>query len=128
MDELNGTVTLGLPADPESLAVVRSVVASVASRLALPYDAVDDLRIAAAEAAAVLLASGHPGTRLRVDLTPSERDLSLTIWLEQAGSIASLAQREGLAWRVIEGLADHAEVIEVDGGSAIELRIRTVAR
>ena len=75
MDELNGTVTLGLPADPESLVVVRSVVASVASRLALPYDAVDDLRISAAEAAAVLLASGHPGTRLRVDLTPSERDL-----------------------------------------------------
>ena len=43
-------VSLGLPADAASIAVVRAVVASVASKLALPYDAVDDLRIAAAEA------------------------------------------------------------------------------
>lgn len=128
MDDIDGTVTLGLPPHPESVAVVRAVVASVASRLAVPYDAVDDLRIAAAEAAAVLLSSERAGTRLRVDLTPSERDLRLRMWLEGAGSIPSLAEREGLAWRVIEGLADQAEVIEVDRSSAIELRIRTVAR
>jgi anti-sigma regulatory factor (Ser/Thr protein kinase) len=128
VDDIEHTVTLGLPPDPGSVAVVRAVVASVASKLAVPYDAVEDLRIAAAEAAAVLLSSGGSGTRLRVDLTPSDRDLCLRMWLEGAGSIASLEDRGGLAWRVIEGLADQAEVIEVDRSSAIELRIRTVAR
>ena len=61
MDHLDATVHLGLPADPGSIAVVRAVVASVASRLALAYDAVDDLRIAAAEASALLLSSGSEG-------------------------------------------------------------------
>lgn len=128
VDHSNATVNLGLPADPESVAVVRAVVASVASRLALPYDAVDDLRIAAAEASALLLSFGPEGTRLCVDLQPSDADLHLTIWVEGAGAAPELALREGLAWRVLEGLADEAGVREVDGSPAIELRLRTVGR
>jgi len=128
VDHPDATVNLGLPADPESIAVVRAVVASVASKLALPYDAVDDLRIAAAEASALLLSFGPEGTRLCVDLQPSDAALHLTIWVEGAGAVPELSRREGLAWRVLEGLADEADVREVDGGPAIELRLRTVAR
>ncbi|HEY5904417.1 MAG TPA: ATP-binding protein [Actinomycetota bacterium] len=128
MDHPDATVNLGLPADPASIAVVRAVVASVASRLALPYDAVDDLRIAAAEASALLLSIGPGGSRLCVDLRPSDDDLHLTIWVEGAGAAPELSRREGLAWRVLEGLADEADVREVDGSPAIELRLRTVAR
>jgi serine/threonine-protein kinase RsbW len=128
VDHRDGTVNLALPADPESIAVVRAVVASVASRLALPYDAVDDLRIAAAEASTLLLSSGPEGTRLRVALQPSDADLHLTIWVEGAGAAPELSRREGLAWRVLEGLADEADVREVDGSPAIELRLRTLAR
>jgi serine/threonine-protein kinase RsbW len=128
VDHPDATVNLGLPADPASIAVVRAVVASVASRLALPYDAVDDLRIAAAEASALLLSLGPEGSRLCVDLRPSDADLHLTIWVEGAGTAPELSRREGLAWRVLEGLADQADVREVDGSPAIELRLRTVAR
>jgi len=128
VDHPDATVNLGLPADPESIAVVRAVVASVASKLALPYDAVDDLRIAAAEASALLLSFGPEGTRLCVDLQPSDAALHLTIWVEGAGAVPELSRREGLAWRVLEGLADEADVREVDGSPAIELRLRTVAR
>lgn len=127
MNDPRATVNLGLPADPESIALVRTVVAGVASKLALPYDAVDDLRIAAAEASALLLTAGTDGARLRVDLDPSDADLRLTIWVEGSGAAPDLTDREGLAWRVIEGLADHAEVTEVDGNPAIELRLRTVS-
>lgn len=125
MEPLDGTVRLELPADPTSLSVVRAVVASVASRLALPYDSVDDLRIAAAEAGAVLLSSVTEGGSLRVDLKPSASDLVLTIWID-GSSQPAIADRDGLAWRVIEGLADEASVVDVAGASAIELRIRTV--
>lgn len=128
MNGTRETVNLGLPADPASIALVRSMVAGVASRLALPYDAVDDLRIAAAEASALLLTAGADGSRLRVDLQPSDAELTLTIWVEGAGAVPGLADREGLAWRVIEGLAEEAGVTEVDGNSAIELRLRTVSR
>lgn len=128
VDHPDATVNLGLPADPASIAIVRAVVASVASRLALPYDAVDDLRIAAAEASALLLSLDPEGSRLCVDLQPSDADLHLTIWVEGAGAAPELSRREGLAWRVLEGLADEADVREVDGSPAIELRLRTVAR
>lgn len=127
MNVTRETVNLGLPADPASIALVRTVVAGVASKLALPYDAVDDLRIAAAEASALLLTAGADGSRLRVDLQPSDADLVLTIWVEGAGTVPGLTDREGLAWRVIEGLADEVSVTEVDGNSAIELRLRTVS-
>jgi serine/threonine-protein kinase RsbW len=126
VDHLNATVSLELPADPESIAVVRAVVASVASRLALPYDAVDDLRIAAAEASAVLLSAGTEGTRLRVALQQSDAELHLTIWVEGAGPAPGLARSERLAWKVLEGLTDEAGMREVDGSPAIELRLRTV--
>jgi anti-sigma regulatory factor (Ser/Thr protein kinase) len=127
VDDIDTTVNLSVPADPGSISVVRAVVASVASKLDLPYDAVDDLRIAAAEAAALLLADGAEGARLCVDLDPGGAGLRLTIWVE--GSTADLTDREGLAWRVIEGLSDEASVRERDGGgSAIELLLRAVAR
>ena len=64
MNDLNATVNLGLASDPESIALVRAVVASVASKLALPYDSVDDLRIAAAEASTLLLTAGPDGSQL----------------------------------------------------------------
>jgi len=122
---LDGTVRLELPAEPASLSVVRAVVASVASRLSLAYDSVDDLRIAAAEAGAVLLSSTDGEGPLRVELTPSETDLMLTMWVEGSAPSA-VADRDGLAWRVIEGLADEASVIDMAGAPAIEMRIRTV--
>ena len=132
MDDIDATVSLSLPADPGSISVVRAVVASVASKLDLSYDSVDDLRIAAAEAAALLLASGAssgaPGARLCVDLDPGAAGLRLTIWIE-GSSAPDLSDREGLAWRVIEGLSDEAVVRERDGGGpAIELLLRAVPR
>jgi anti-sigma regulatory factor (Ser/Thr protein kinase) len=119
-------VSLGLPADAASIAVVRAVVASVASKLALPYDAVDDLRIAAAEASTLLLTSGPAGSQLRVDLRPSSDDLRLTIWVTGVPSLAADG-RGSLAWRVIEGLTDEVTENVIDGNHAIELRMRTVA-
>lgn len=129
VDDIDTTVNLSVPADPGSISVVRAVVASVASKLDLPYDAVDDLRIAAAEAAALLLSGGAEGARLCVDLDPGGAGLRLTIWVEGGSTTPDLTDREGLAWRVIEGLSDEASVRERDdGGSAIELLLRAVAR
>lgn len=124
----DATVSLGLPADPASIAVVRAVVASVASRLALPYDAVDDLRIAVAETAALLLQQGATPTRLRVDLFPGVDELRLTVWVEGVVPSPQAGTRGSLAWRVIEGLTDKAVETIVGDSPAIELHMRTVAR
>jgi hypothetical protein len=61
-----------------------------------------------------------------VDLDPGESGLRLTIWVE-GSTTQDLSDREGLAWRVIEGLSDEAVVRDRDGGgSAIELLLRAV--
>ena len=126
MDDIDAKVSLSLPADPGSISVVRAVVASVASKLDLSYDSVDDLRIAVAEAAAMLLSPGAAGARLCVDLDPGDAGLRLTIWVEGSPG-PDLSDRDGLAWRVMEGLTDEAVVRERDGGgSAIELLLRAV--
>jgi len=126
VDDQHPLVSLGVPADAGSIAIVRAIVASVASKLALPYDAVDDLRIAAAEASTLLLTSGTTGSQLRVDLRPSPDDLHLTIWVTGVPSLPADGH-DGLAWRVIEGLADDVSESLVEGNHAIELRMRTVA-
>ncbi|MDH4111501.1 MAG: hypothetical protein OEV60_02320 [Actinomycetota bacterium] len=126
MDPHETTVNLGLPADPGSIGVLRAVVASVASRMALTYEGVDDLRIAAAEAAALVLSSAPEGSQLCVDLLPSDEELRLTIWVEGAGGSATIEERGSLAWRVIEGLTDDSAVTDVHGSPAIELRLRTI--
>jgi serine/threonine-protein kinase RsbW len=127
VDTLKGSVRLAMPADPGSISIVRAVVASVASKLDLSYDSVDDLRIAAAEASALLLSDDTPGTRLHADLESFEEGLRLALWVE-GGDVAGLDERSGIAWRLIEGLTDEAEVVEIDGHQGIELRIRAVHR
>jgi serine/threonine-protein kinase RsbW len=127
VDTLKGSVRLAMPADPGSISIVRAIVASVASKLDLSYDSVDDLRIAAAEASALLLTSDTSSTRLHADLEPVEGGLRLALWVE-GGEVTGLDERTGIAWRLIEGLTDEADVIEIDGHRGIELRVRAVHR
>ncbi|HJR97906.1 MAG TPA: hypothetical protein VJ979_08385 [Actinomycetota bacterium] len=127
MDTLKGSVRLAMPADPGSISIVRAVVASVASKLDLSYDSVDDLRIAAAEASALLLTGGETGTRLYADLEPVAEGLRLALWVD-GDDVSGLVERSGIAWRLIEGLTDDADVIEIDGHRGIELLVRAVPR
>jgi serine/threonine-protein kinase RsbW len=127
VERITAPVSLALPADPTSISIVRAVVASVASRLALTYEAVDDLRIAVAEAATMLLTRDERADRLHVELFPGEDDLRLMVWVEGAAGVELQASPgDSLAWRVIEGLADEAAETDVDGCPAVELRMRTV--
>jgi len=127
VDTLKGSVRLAMPADPGSISIVRAVVASVASKLDLSYDSVDDLRIAAAEASALLLTAGNTGTRLYADLEPVADGLRLALWVD-GGDATGLEDRSGIAWRLIVGLTDDADVIEIDGHRGIELLVRAVQR
>lgn len=128
MERITAPVSLALPADAASISIVRAVVASVASRLALTYESVDDLRIAVAEAATMLLTRDERADRLHVELFPGADDLRLTVWVEATEGVELDASPDGdsLAWRVIEGLADEAAETDVDGCPAVELRMRAV--
>jgi serine/threonine-protein kinase RsbW len=122
-----GGVTLNVPAVPSSVSIVRAVTAGVASRMALPYEAVDDLRIAVAEACNRLFALPDP-RQLRVEL--AARNDALRVVLSTDGGTGAWPRDDhdaSLAWKVIEGLTDGAEESLVAGRPTIALVIRTIA-
>jgi hypothetical protein len=124
VDESDARIHLSVPAEPDSISVVRLLVVCVASQLPLTVDTVDDLRIAAAEACALVLSVGSGG-RLCVDLDRLEAELLVRVWREPATGREPPA-RDGLAWRVIEGLTDEAAFGEVDGNVSLDMRVRTL--
>ena len=114
-------VTVKVPAQPDFVHVLRSVVATVAARADLTFDEIDDLRLAVDEACAQLLAL--PATTLTIRLSPSDdgglvvvvtTDADVRVW-PPAG-----AERT-LTWQVLAALADDARFEQVDGKPALRL-------
>ncbi|MEJ5914161.1 ATP-binding protein [Pseudokineococcus sp. 1T1Z-3] len=117
-----GTVALRLPADPAFLSVLRTTAASLAARLDLTLDEVEDLRIAVDEAAALVLGDGRPGAdpgpahlEAVFDLTPAR--LTAVV----SGPATSLPASGEVAWAVLEALVGQVEVLPVPHGSAVRL-------
>ena len=65
-------IRLSVPAQGEYVPVLRSVVAAVAGQMDIPYDEIDDLRLAIDEAAVHLIGLEPPGRSL--DLKMSVQD------------------------------------------------------
>jgi serine/threonine-protein kinase RsbW len=114
-------VTVKVPAQPDFVHVLRSVVATVAARADLTFDEIDDLRLAVDEACAQLLAL--PAETLTIRLSPSDdgglvvvvtTDADVRVW-PPAG-----AERT-LTWQVLAALADDARFEQVDGQPALRL-------
>jgi serine/threonine-protein kinase RsbW len=121
-----GDVTLNVPAVPSSVSIVRAVTAGVASRMALSYESVDDLRIAVAEACNRLFALPEP-QQLRVELAPGRDALRVVLSTDGGSGAWPRDDHEAsLAWKVIEGLTDGAEESLVAGRPTIALVVRTV--
>ena len=57
-DDVLGTVVISIPPDAEYLRVARFAAADAATRVGLPLDAVDDVRLAVSELCALLIGSG----------------------------------------------------------------------
>ena len=105
-----GPVVVSVPARPGFVHVLRSVVASVAARLELSIDDVEEMRIAIDEAAALLLNLHAPATTLRAELD-ADAD-GLTVRLSSDVAVPSewppAGTEEAWPWRVISGLCDEA--------------------
>ena len=121
-------IAVSVPARPEFVHVLRSVVASVAARLDFPYDAIQELRIAVDEACSQLLSTGGAdASTLRIRITPSTDGVELVASSDAVRVPWPPANAERtLAWQVIEALADRAAFEHQDGGPA--LRIAKSAR
>jgi hypothetical protein len=123
-----GEVVLKVPARPAFLHVVRAVVSGVAARRGLFYDAIDDLCLAANEAAAHLLGVQDGGghglcVRMRV-----EDDIELTFLTDGPVERWPPALSQSLAWRILKSLVDDVAFLEEEGCPAIRLVMSGPAR
>jgi serine/threonine-protein kinase RsbW len=115
-------ITVTVPARPDLLHVVRSVMASVAARLDLGYDAIEDLRIAVDEAGAQLLSDGGAASFLSLTITPFDDRLEVVVCTD--GDVRDWPPKgieERLIWQVLSALTDRPRFERFQGNPAMRL-------
>lgn len=120
------TLTLGVPAHPDFVASIRSVVRSAAVTVDLAFEDVEELQIAVNEAAALLLplADRKRGSLLHAKLQVAPGLLCVRLWV--AGRLGASIDRTSLAWMMLTALDPELMVVEEDGQPTIEIsRVRS---
>jgi serine/threonine-protein kinase RsbW len=120
-----GDVTVSVPARPDFVHVLRSVVASVGALFNFPYDAIDDLRIAVDEACAHLLTVRSPATLLCMRIDASDKAIEIVASTDaEFSEWPPSGARQTLTWQVLSALADDAEFERTVKGPGIRFTKR----
>jgi hypothetical protein len=121
VSDLPARVTLTAPAEPSSLQVVRAIAGSVAARLNLSIEVVEEIRMAVDEAATLLLRLG--GSEITLEVDPAGPDFVAVLWVDAGVETWPDNDLEGSwPWRVIAGLCDDARFSRPIGHPGIVLR------
>lgn len=97
---------LKVPARSAYLGLVRTVVASIAAGSDFSVDDIEDLRMAADEAAALLMSGAQPDAVLNIAIEILETGLGVVVTAPSSGITIST---DSFAWTVLSTLADTAE-------------------
>ncbi|QIK75884.1 anti-sigma factor [Nocardioides piscis] len=106
-------VELRLPCDRAYASVLRTTTAGLAARLDFTIDDIEDLRIAVAEASALVLPVADPGADLRARFYLGAG--RMTVEVEAAAMDGPAPDRESFAWQVLDTLAINAAVESEQG-------------
>ncbi len=110
-------VIVSVPARPEYVNLIRAVTASVASRVPLSFDAIEDLKLAVDEGCARLLTLSRAATRMQLRLQISGDGLEATVSIDaEVGPWPPPNIEETFSWRVLSALVD-AVALDLDGGA-----------
>jgi serine/threonine-protein kinase RsbW len=129
MDALRGAeVVLTVPARPEFVRAIRTVVTDVAAHLPLTIDAVDDIRIAVGEACAYLAEIPAESTEYRVRIAAHDDGMELLVSIDAScpNGWPVAGYEETLTWKVLSGLSDRVSLVALEHGPGISLFKRTI--
>lgn len=120
------TVRTEVPATTAFVALLRTIAASVATRLDMDLDHVEDIRLAVSEACAVLLPVAEPGSVLTMDVQVQQDGLGATLSVATAAAADAPGApgEDSFAWTVLRALADEASTEAGDGVVSIRLGFR----
>jgi serine/threonine-protein kinase RsbW len=123
----NDVITVSVPAREGSVHVLRAVTTSVAARLPIPFDGIEDLRLAVDEACAWLLARGRSATGLTLRLRPLDDRLEAEVSIDAAdGPWPPPDLDKSLPWKILSALVDTLSLNSDAGGPSILLTKRTL--
>jgi serine/threonine-protein kinase RsbW len=112
------SVYVSVPPRTEFLALLRTVTGGVATRMQLPLDSIDDLRLAVDEAVAFLLTTDRNAARVEMRLDPADGGLTATIGTDSPIELwPPRDYRSTLPWQVISGLTDAASITRSERGT-----------
>jgi serine/threonine-protein kinase RsbW len=111
-------VFITVPPRTEFIALLRTVTGGIATRMQLPLDAIDDLRLAVDEAVAFLLTASRDASRIEMRLDPSDTELSATVGTDSPIELwPPRGYQDTLPWQVISGLTDGAQMARSERGT-----------
>jgi len=120
-------ITVSVPPETGSVQVLRAVTASVAARMNMPYDGIEDLRLAVDEACAWLLALAEEATSMTLRLRPMDDRLEAVVSIDAAGRAWPPPDLEqSLSWKVLSELVDTVALDAEASGPSIRLIKRTL--
>lgn len=122
-------VAVTVPSEAVFVHVLRAVTSSVAARLDLPFDDIDDLRMAIDEACAQLLSLEADGGTLTLRLQPRDGGIEAVVSVigHVAGGWPPRRFQDTLAWKVLSGLSDEVEFELPQTGPSIRILKRSSA-
>ena len=108
------SVELRVAAKLENLAVLRTLVAAVATFEDLDFDAVADLRLAVDEACTRLIRSAMPDSTLLLVIDP--RDAALVIHTSTRCTSPDVLSPGSFSWHVLSSLTDEVRIFQNEQG------------
>jgi serine/threonine-protein kinase RsbW len=118
-------VELRLPADGAYASVLRTTTAALAARLDFTIDDIEDLRMAVAEATAMVLEVADEGTDLvsHFSLALGEMTVAVSVGAQAPGE----PDYDSFAWQVLTTLATSAKVEATDGRFTVSMTVNSTA-
>ena len=116
---------LRLPADGVYASVLRTTTAALAARLDFTIDDIEDLRMAVAEATAMVLEVADPGSELisRFVLSPGEMTIAVSVGAASPGE----PDYDSFAWQVLTTLATSAKIEANSGRFTVRMTMNSTA-
>jgi len=119
MNLSNDPIVVTGPAKAETVAVLRSVAASVAARRDMDVVAIEEFRIAVDEAATLLLLGGR-AAHLEMSLLPTVgAGMQVRVRTDIDGSAFQVDRATSWPWRVIRQLTRGAELTVDEAGAQV---------
>lgn len=107
---MSGDINVSLPARPEYLHILRSVVASAAATMDFTIDAIDDLRLVVDEACGQVLELSPDSSLLMLAITIREDTLELTVSSDGSSARAPEDLQDSMAWTILSALSDSVSI------------------